>query len=63
MTTSLVPELARKVSMASQQVVMTKSLIERAKTFEERVELQRQLAMHEEALQNIQNEVRNSWGR
>lgn len=60
---ALEPGLAQKVNYASRQVIMTKSLIEKAKTFDERKELERQLSLHEEALQAIQNEVRNSWGR
>lgn len=57
------PGIAREVSMLSQQIGVTKGLMERAKTFEERLELSKQLEQHENALQAVQNKVRNSWGR
>lgn len=60
---SLDPGLAQEVQMASRQIVVTKGLIERAKDWEERAELMRQLEQHEASLQAIQNKVRNSWGR
>lgn len=57
------PGIARKVAIAAQQVTVTKNLMERAKTFDERLILQGQLEQHEQALQALQNEVRGTWGR
>lgn len=59
---SLPPDIAREVSDCARQIAVTKSLIERAKDWNERVILEGQLAQHEETMSQVQLKVRGSWG-
>ncbi len=59
---NLPPDIAREVSDCARQITMTKSLIQNAKDWNERVLLESQLAQHEEAMAACQLKVRGSWG-